>query len=108
MIRHEFNGAFKHFDVLVTPRTPSVAFKFGEKTGDPIQMYLSDIFTIPANIAGIPGISIPCGLVNGLPVGLQLMSNHLHEETLLRVAYAYEQATSWHTRMAPSILDESV
>ena len=78
------------------PTSPSVAFKLGEKTMDPLQMYLSDVFTMPANIAGIPGISVPAGLVDGLPVGLQLMARPLGEETLLHVAYAYEQATEWH------------
>ena len=97
LIRQELDEAFKQFDALVTPTSPSVAFKLGEKTDDPVQMYLNDIFTQPANIAGIPGISVPCGIADGLPVGLQIMAGHLREETLLRVAYAYEQATEWHT-----------
>ena len=97
LIRQELDEAFKQFDALVTPTSPSVAFKLGEKTEDPVQMYLNDIFTQPANIAGIPGISVPCGIADGLPVGLQIMAGHLREETLLRVAYAYEQATEWHT-----------
>ena len=96
LIRREFDEVFKRFDALVTPTSPSVAFRLGEKTADPLQMYLNDIFTIPANIAGIPGISLPCGMVDGLPVGLQIMAGHLGEETLFRVAYAYEQATEWH------------
>ena len=98
LIRREFQEAFQRFDVLATPTTPSVAFKLGEKTDDPVQMYLNDIFTMPANIAGIPAISIQAGMVRGLPVGLQLMARHLGEETLLRVAYAYEQSTDWHDR----------
>ena len=97
LIRREFDEAFQGLDALVTPTSPSVAFKLGEKTEDPVQMYLSDIFTIPANIAGIPAISVPAGMVDGLPVGLQIMTRHLGEETLLRTAYAYEQATEWHT-----------
>ena len=96
LIRREFDEVFTRFDVLVTPTSPSVAFKLGEKTADPIQMYLNDIFTIPANIAGVPAISLPCGMVDGLPVGLQIMARHLGEEALFRVAYAYEQATDWH------------
>ena len=96
LIRREFEREFERFDALVMPTSPSVAFKLGEKTMDPLQMYLNDVFTMPANIAGIPGISVPAGLVDGLPVGLQLMARPLGEETLLRVAYAYEQATEWH------------
>jgi aspartyl-tRNA(Asn)/glutamyl-tRNA(Gln) amidotransferase subunit A len=75
-----------------------VAFKIGEKADDPLQMYLSDIFTLSVNLAGICGISIPCGFADGLPVGLQIMGKAFAEETILRVAYAYEQATEWHTR----------
>ena len=97
LIRQEFNDVFKKFDVLVSPTSPSVAFKMGEKTHDPYMMYLNDIFTQPANIAGIPAISVPAGLSEGLPVGLQLMASHLKEDTLLQTAYAYEQATDWHT-----------
>ena len=97
LIRREFEDVFRRFDVLVTPTSPSVAFKLGEKTEDPIQMYLNDIFTQPANIAGLPAISVPGGMVDGLPVGLQVTANHLQEETMLRVAHAYEQATEWHT-----------
>ena len=96
LIRREFEREFERFDALVMPTSPSVAFKLGEKTMDPLQMYLNDVFTMPANIAGIPGISVPAGLVDGLPVGLQLMARPLGEETLLRIAYAYEQATEWH------------
>ena len=96
LIRREFDEVFKQFDALVTPTSPTVAFKQGDRTADPIQMYLSDILTIPANIAGIPAISLPCGMANGLPVGLQLMAGHMGEETLFRAAYAFEQATEWH------------
>ena len=96
LIRREIDEMFGRFDVLVTPTTPSVAFKLGEKMDDPVQMYLNDIFTQPANIAGIPAISLPCGMDGGLPVGLQIMAGRLQEEKLLRAAYAYEQATDWH------------
>ena len=102
LIRREFQEAFADFDALVAPTSPSVAFKLGEKMDDPVQMYLNDIFTMPANIAGIPGISVPAGMVNGLPVGLQFMGPTLGEETLLQVAYAYEQATEWH-RLRPAL-----
>ena len=95
LIRREFEAAFEEFDVLVMPTSPSVAFELGEKTTDPVQMYLNDVFTMPANIAGVPGISLPAGMVDGLPVGLQMMARPLGEETLLRAAYAYEQATEW-------------
>ena len=97
LIRQEFQQVFERLDALVTPTSPSVAFRLGERTADPVAMYLSDILTIPANIAGIPGISVPGGLSNGLPVGLQFLSRHLAEDTLFRIAYAYEQATEWHT-----------
>jgi aspartyl-tRNA(Asn)/glutamyl-tRNA(Gln) amidotransferase subunit A len=92
IIRSEFAEAFSKFDLLATPTSPSVAFELGAKTADPVQMYLNDIFTMPANIAGIPAISVPAGKVDGLPVGLQLMAPHLGEETLLRAAHAYERA----------------
>jgi len=96
LIRREFDEAFQRFDVLVTPTSPSVAFRLGEKTQDPMSMYLNDIFTQPANIAGLPAISVPGGMVDGLPVGLQFTASHMQEEKLLRVAHAYEQATEWH------------
>ena len=98
LIRREFDEVFQRVDALVTPTSPSVAFRLGEKTADPVQMYLSDICTIPVNMAGLPGISVPCGFPEGLPVGLQIIGPTLGEETILRVAYAYEQATPWHTR----------
>ena len=101
LIRREFEEAFQRFDALVTPTSPSIAFRLGERTADPMQMYLSDLYTPPASIAGIPAMSIPCGFVEGLPVGLQLMGKHLSEETLLRIAHAYEQATEWHKARPP-------
>ena len=104
LVRRDFDHAFEQVDCLVTPTTPTVVFKLGEKTGDPLSMYLSDVLTVSINIAGVPAISIPCGLAkpaNGktkLPVGLQIIGNHFDEETILRVAHAYEQATDWHTK----------
>ena len=102
LIRAEFEEAFKEYDVLAMPTSPSTAFNLGDKANDPLQMYLNDIFTIPANIAGIPGISVPGGFVDGLPVGLQFMSGALQEQKLFQAAYAYEQATDWHTQ-TPSL-----
>ena len=98
LIKRDFEKAFGQYDVLVTPVSPTVAFKIGEKVDDPVQMYLSDVCTLPINIAGVPAISIPAGFVDGLPVGMQIIGKHFSEEMLLRVAYAYEQATPWHTK----------
>jgi aspartyl-tRNA(Asn)/glutamyl-tRNA(Gln) amidotransferase subunit A len=99
LIKQDFEKAFQEVDIIVTPISPTAAFKVGEKTADPLQMYLSDIFTISVNLAGVPGISIPCGFTSkNLPVGLQLIGRHFDEESILKVAYAYEQATEWHTR----------
>ena len=99
LIKKDFEDAFQKADVIVTPTSPTAAFKIGEKTADPLQMYLSDIFTISVNLAGVPGISIPCGFTsNNLPIGLQLIGRHFDEETILKAAYAYEQVTGWHRR----------
>ncbi len=98
LISEEFKRAFEEHDVLAMPTSPTVAFALGSKTDDPIQMYLSDVFTIPVNIAGIPGLSLPCGFADGLPIGLQLMADRFREDLLLRVGHAYEQATDWHLR----------
>ena len=99
LIKSDFDTAFKDVDIIITPTAPTPAFKLGEKTADPLQMYLSDIFTISVNLAGIPGLSLPCGMTkNNLPVGLQILGRHFDEETVLRAAYAYEQATEWHLR----------
>ncbi len=97
LISREFQEAFQRYDVLATPTSPTVAFPLGAKTQDPLQMYLSDVCTLPVNIAGLPAISLPCGLAQGLPVGLQIIGPSLGEEAVLRTAYAYEQATTWHT-----------
>ena len=99
LIRNDFDAAFKEVDVLLGPTTPTAAFKLGEKTADPLAMYLSDIYTITTNLAGIPGLSIPCGLTkSGLPIGLQLLAPAFAEETLLRTARVFEKATDWHTK----------
>jgi aspartyl-tRNA(Asn)/glutamyl-tRNA(Gln) amidotransferase subunit A len=99
LIRRDFEAAFKECGFLATPVSPTPAFKLGEKTTDPLTMYLSDIFTISANLAGIPGISVPCGFTGGgLPIGLQLMGPPFGEAGLLQAAYAFEQATDWHRR----------
>ena len=95
LIRQDFDRVFQDVDVLVTPTSPVTAFKIGEKIGDPVQMYLIDVCTVPVNIAGLPGISVPCGFSDGLPVGMQLIGPHFSEETLLRTAHAYEAATEW-------------
>ncbi|MBI5887213.1 MAG: Asp-tRNA(Asn)/Glu-tRNA(Gln) amidotransferase subunit GatA [Deltaproteobacteria bacterium] len=103
LIKRDFDEAFKSCDVIATPTAPTPAFRFGERVADPLTMYLSDIFTISCNLAGIPGISVPCGFTNGgLPVGLQILGKHLDEGTLLMTAYAFEQATEWH-RKRPNI-----
>lgn len=97
LIKRDFQKAYEKVDVIVTPTTPTTAFRAGEKTEDPLQMYLSDIFTISVNLAGVPAISLPCGLTSGgLPVGLQIIGNHFDEGSVLRAAYAYEQNTDWH------------
>ena len=98
LIRQDFLNAFEKVDAIVTPTTPTPAFKIGEKSDDPLQMYLSDIFTISCNLAGIPGISVPCGFTANpkLPIGLQLLGKPFGEETILKIAHAYEQSTDWH------------
>ncbi len=99
LIKGDFDAAFEQVDVIVAPTSPTTAFRIGEKVDDPLQMYLSDVFTLSMNLAGICGLSLPCGFDgNGLPIGLQVMGPPLGEEQVLRVAYAYEQATEWHVR----------
>lgn len=97
LLRQDFERAFQQVDILACPTTPGVAFRIGQKLDDPLQMYLSDVFTVSLNLVGMCGISIPCGFAEGLPVGLQLMGPPLGEATLLRIAYAYQQRTNWHT-----------
>lgn len=99
LIRRDFEAAFQEVDLIVTPVMPTPAFKLGEKVADPLQMYLSDIYTISVNLAGIPAISLPCGFSRaGLPIGLQIIGRAFDEETILRAAHAYEQATGWRAK----------
>jgi len=103
LIKNDFEEAFKRCDVIVTPTSPTPAFKIGEKVADPLTMYLSDIFTISCNLAGIPGLSLPCGFTKeNLPIGLQILGKPMDEETVLKTAYSFEQATEWHKKR-PSI-----
>ena len=102
LIRQDFAEVFQSVDALVTPTSPVVAFPVGDKTGDPLQMYLIDVCTLPVNIAGLPALSVPCGFSEGLPVGMQLIGPHLSEPTLLQIGHAYEQATEWH-RQRPEL-----
>ncbi|MBP9799742.1 MAG: aspartyl/glutamyl-tRNA amidotransferase subunit A, partial [Sterolibacterium sp.] len=105
LIAQDFEAAFKHCDIVAGPTTPGVAFPFGTKSKDPVQMYLSDIYTISTNLAGLPGMSLPCGFTAGdtehrsLPVGLQLIGNYFDEARLLGAAHRYQQATDWHCRV---------
>ena len=101
LIRQDFAEVFETVDALVTPTSPVVAFPVGDMADDPVQMYLIDVCTLPVNIAGLPGLSVPCGFSDGLPVGMQLIGPHLSEPTLLRIGHAYEQATEWHKRRPP-------
>jgi len=101
LVRSDFARAFEQVDLVLMPTSPTVPFRLGEKVEDPLQMYLADVYTIPVNLAGLPGISVPCGLAGGLPIGLQLIGRPFDEETVLRAAHAYEQATEWHRRRPP-------
>ncbi|MBO8178217.1 MAG: Asp-tRNA(Asn)/Glu-tRNA(Gln) amidotransferase subunit GatA [Bacillus sp. (in: Bacteria)] len=96
LIKKDFEDVFEKYDVIIGPTTPTPAFKIGEKIDDPLTMYANDILTIPVNLAGVPGISIPCGFANGLPLGLQIIGKHFDESTVYRVAHAFEQATDYH------------
>jgi aspartyl-tRNA(Asn)/glutamyl-tRNA(Gln) amidotransferase subunit A len=99
LVKHDFDKAFEDVDIILTPISPTPAFRLGEKTADPLQMYMSDVFTIPINMAGLPGMSVPCGFDRqGLPIGLQLVGKHFDEETIIRAAYAFEQNTEFHCR----------
>lgn len=100
LIKQDFERAFERVDVIAAPTSPNTAFKFGDNTGSPLQMYLEDVFTLPASLAGVPGLSLPCGFdAGGLPIGLQLIAPAFREDMLLRVGHAYEQSTEWHQRM---------
>ena len=102
LIARDFAEVFKRCDVIMGPTSPTTAFRIGEKMGDPVQMYLNDIYTIPANLAGLPGPSVPCGLDGkGLPVGLQIVGNYFAEAKMLGIAHRYQQASDWHLRIPP-------
>ena len=101
MITQHFKKALGQCDVIASPVTPYPAFKLGEKLDDPLQMYLADIYTISANLAGIPAISIPCGFAEGLPIGLQLTGKHFDEASLITVGHKFQQATDFHSQEAP-------
>jgi aspartyl-tRNA(Asn)/glutamyl-tRNA(Gln) amidotransferase subunit A len=102
VIRREFDAAFERHDLLLAPTTPTPAFRIGEKINDPLAMYLNDVCTVPVNVAGLPGMSIPCGFDGDLPVGLQLIARPFDEATMLRAGFAYQQVTDWHKRRPPS------
>jgi aspartyl-tRNA(Asn)/glutamyl-tRNA(Gln) amidotransferase subunit A len=99
LISNDFKQAFAEVDVIMGPTSPTVAFRFGEKSADPIAMYLSDIYTIAVNLAGLPGMSVPVGFSGGLPVGMQIIGDYFSEERLLNVAHRYQQVTDWHRRV---------
>ena len=103
LISEDFARAFRDVDAIAGPTTPSPAFPLGQKVDDPVQMYLNDIYTIGAPLAGLPALSMPCGLVRGLPVGLQLIGPHLGDSRLLRAAHAFQRETEWHTLAPPGI-----
>jgi len=99
LIKADFDAAFQEVDIIACPTSPTTAFRIGEKVDDPLSMYLTDIFTLSVNLAGIPAISLPCGFDEaGLPIGLQLMAGAFREPLLLSAAFAYEQATAWHMK----------
>ncbi|HLV34733.1 MAG TPA: amidase family protein, partial [Spirillospora sp.] len=99
LIKQDFDKAFEQVDIIATPTTPTTAFRFGEKTDDPLKMYLEDVFTLPASLAGVPGLNIPCGFDSQhLPIGLQLIAPAFSEDLLLKVGHAYQQVTTWHQR----------
>jgi aspartyl-tRNA(Asn)/glutamyl-tRNA(Gln) amidotransferase subunit A len=107
LIRRDFDRALSQCDVLLAPTTPRTAFRLGEMADDPLQMYLQDIFTLALSLAGLPGLSLPCGRDgDGLPIGLQVMGRAFDEATVLRVAHAYEQATAWHLRPGLPLVED--
>jgi len=102
LVMNEFNKAFEKYDVILTPTSPTVSFDIGSKSNNPLEMYLSDICTVSVNIAGLPGISIPCGVdKEGMPIGMQLIGNKFCEETILNAAYTFEQATKFRENYKP-------
>jgi aspartyl-tRNA(Asn)/glutamyl-tRNA(Gln) amidotransferase subunit A len=106
LIKNDFDQAFAQVDIIAGPTCPSPAFKLGEKAADPLQMYLEDIYTIATNLAGLPALSLPAGLVEDLPVGLQLIGDYFAEARLLNVAHRFQQTTDWHLRQAPTSPEE--
>ncbi|HVF99531.1 MAG TPA: Asp-tRNA(Asn)/Glu-tRNA(Gln) amidotransferase subunit GatA [Chloroflexia bacterium] len=102
LVAQDFKRAFEDVDAIIDPTSPTVAFRIGEKLDDPLAMYLTDIYTVPANLAGVPGVSVPCGFSEGLPIGMQVLGRHFDEATILRVAHAYQQVTDWH-RQTPGM-----
>ena len=105
LIKQDFTQAFQQCDAIIAPTTPTTAFRIGEKVDDPLQMYMADVFTLSLNLAGLCGISIPCGLADGLPVGVQVLGDAFQEATILRVAHSFEQATPWHRMRPPMCRD---
>ena len=101
LIRQDFEKAFENFDALITPVSPTPAFKIGEKIEDPLSMYLSDVHVVAVNPAGVPALSVPCGFTNGLPIGMQIIGSHLAEDKILRIGYAYQSQTDWHKQHPP-------
>jgi aspartyl-tRNA(Asn)/glutamyl-tRNA(Gln) amidotransferase subunit A len=104
LLRQDFDAAFEQCDALIAPTCPTTAFKLGEKTADPLTMYLSDIYVVATNPAGVPALSLPCGFSNGMPVGMQLIGKHLSEELLLQIGHAYQGVTDWHKRIPEAAL----
>jgi aspartyl-tRNA(Asn)/glutamyl-tRNA(Gln) amidotransferase subunit A len=102
LIKNQFEEVMKKFDALIAPTSPTTAFKIGEKKKNALSMYLSDVYVLPANVSGMPAISVPCGMVDGLPVGFQIMTNYYREDTIFNIAYSFEQSTNWH-KMSPQI-----
>lgn len=99
LIKDDFDQAFQRVDAIATPVAPTTAFQLGEHTSDPLAMYLEDVFTLPANLAGVPGLAFPVGFDNAnLPIGMQLMGRHFQEDLLIKVTHAYQQVTDWHQR----------
>ena len=102
LVMKEFNKVFENYDVILTPTSPVVAFNIGEKSNNPLEMYLADIYTVSVNVAGLPGISIPCGVDNGgMPIGMQLIGNKFQEETILNAAYTFEQTVQFRNKYKP-------
>ena len=101
LIKQDFAQAFADVDIILGPTTPDVTYGIGDKNKDPVAMYLEDIYTVSVNLAGLPGISIPAGLKDGKPIGLQLIGNYFDEAKLLNVGHRFQQATDWHTQTAP-------